>query len=82
MPHVLIQHFKPALPQDALERLSNSVATLLHDTFGCADSAISIAVKPVEPSEWTEQVYEPVIAADACWLVKTPGYGQLTETDI
>lgn len=80
MPHVRIQHFSPPLPEDVVERLSAAITASVQDAIGCVDEAISIAIEPVSPQDWTDRVYEPVIAAEARWLVKPPGYGRLTET--
>lgn len=79
MPHIRIQHFSPPLPDDILERLSTAITASVRDAIGCVDEAISIAIEPVSPPNWTHQVYEPVIAAEAHWLVKPPGYGRLAE---
>ncbi|HEX7852362.1 MAG TPA: hypothetical protein VF503_01545 [Sphingobium sp.] len=77
MPHVHIQHFAPALPEDVLSELSAVLAATLGAFFGCEERVVSIAVEPVFPGEWASRVYEPVIAAQQQWLVKPPGYGRL-----
>lgn len=77
MPHIRIQHFEPALPPELLIRLSSAVTASVREVIGCTEDAISIAVQPVAALDWAEHVYQSVIAAEAQWLVKAPGYGHL-----
>jgi 4-oxalocrotonate tautomerase len=73
MPHINIKHF-PSLTEEQHTALAKSITAAITSVVGCDESVVSIAVEPVEPELWNEQVYLPEIAGRKETLIKTPNY--------
>ncbi len=73
MPHINIKHF-PSLTEEQHSALAKSITEAVTTVVGCDESVISIAVEPVEPNVWNEQVYLPEIVDRKETLIKTPNY--------
>jgi 4-oxalocrotonate tautomerase len=73
MPHVTVKHFPATLAPDQAAALSNALTAAITAAFGCPDTVVSIALQPVRPEAWGEQVYEPEIAGCDS-LLKQPRY--------
>ncbi|MFT5717685.1 MAG: 4-oxalocrotonate tautomerase [Oleiphilaceae bacterium] len=73
MPHINIKHF-PSLSEEQHIALAKSITEAVTAVVGCDESVISIAVEPVEPDVWNEQVYLPEIIGRKHTLIKTPDY--------
>ncbi|SDH16830.1 tautomerase family protein [Nonomuraea jiangxiensis] len=74
MPHITIQHFPLDLGPEQRRRLADTLTALVVEQFGTYEGAVSIALEPVEPGDWTATVYEPRIAGRPDELIKTPEY--------
>ncbi|HSP26197.1 MAG TPA: tautomerase PptA [Saliniramus sp.] len=74
MPHVNIKHFPRDISEAQKAELVEAVSLALKSALGCSDDAISIALEPVAPEVWQEQVYGPEIEGRRELLVKTPNY--------
>ena len=73
MPHINIKHF-PSLTEDQHIALAKSITEAITNVVGCDECVISIAVEPVEPELWNEQVYIPEILGRKDTLIKVPEY--------
>jgi 4-oxalocrotonate tautomerase len=73
MPHINIKHF-PSLTEEQHIALAKSITEAVTEVVGCDEGVISIAVEPVEPEVWNEQVYIPEIVDKKETLIKTPNY--------
>jgi|TARA_B110000881_G_C18314408_1_gene383555 4-oxalocrotonate tautomerase len=73
MPHVNIKHF-PSLSEEQHVALSTAITNAVTQVIGCDEGVISIAVEPVAPEQWQEQVYVPEIINRKETLIKTPNY--------
>jgi 4-oxalocrotonate tautomerase len=73
MPHVTIKHFPATLSADQASTLSKALTAAVTDAFGCPDTVVSIALRPVAAEVWDEQVYRPEIAGRES-LLKQPEY--------
>ncbi len=73
MPHINIKHF-PSLSEEQYIALAKSITAAITDVVGCDESVVSIAVEPVEPEVWNEEVYIPEIAERKETLIKIPDY--------
>lgn len=73
MPHVNIKHF-PSLSEEQHEALSQAITDAITTVVGCDEGVVSIAVEPIEPDVWNEQVYVPQIVNRKETLIKTPNY--------
>ena len=73
MPHINIKHF-PSLTEEQHIALAESITEAVTKVIGCDAGVISIAVEPVEPDVWNEQVYIPEIIEGKDSLIKKPNY--------
>ena len=69
MPHINIKHF-PSLTEEQHIALAESITEAVTKVIGCDAGVISIAVEPVEPDVWNEQVYIPEIIEGKDSLIK------------
>ncbi|MDO0925912.1 tautomerase family protein [Streptomyces sp. TG1A-8] len=74
MPHVTISHFPKDLDDAGRERLVARLTEAVRDAFDVGEDAVSIALRPVAPEAWDEEVYRPEITARPGLLVKRPGH--------
>ncbi|MFJ6610273.1 tautomerase pptA [Streptomyces sp. NPDC091289] len=74
MPHVSIKHFPKSLAPDQQARLAEALTVAVQEAFACDEGAVSIALQPVAPELWDEQVYRPEITDGRDALIKTPVY--------
>jgi 4-oxalocrotonate tautomerase len=73
MPHINIKHF-PSLTEEQHIALAKSITEAVTNVIGCDASVVSIAVEPVDPELWDEQVYIPEIVGRKETLIKIPEY--------
>jgi 4-oxalocrotonate tautomerase len=73
MPHININHL-PSLTEEQHIALAKSITEAVTNVVGCDAGVISIAVEPIEPDVWNEQVYIPEIVGRKETLIKTPNY--------
>lgn len=74
MPHITIKHLPVELDERRHEALVSEVTEAVRSAFGADESVISIALEPVAPEVWNEQVYIPEIANCRDRLSKAPDY--------
>ena len=73
MPHINIKHF-PSLTEEQHVALAKSITEAITEVIGCDEGVVSIAVEPIAPEVWNEQVYIPEIVERKDTLIKTPNY--------
>lgn len=73
MPHINIKHF-PSLSEEQHIALAQSITEAITKVVGCDAGVVSIAVEPVDPEVWNEQVYIPEIVGRKETLIKIPEY--------
>lgn len=74
MPHVNIKHFPAPLNDEQASELVTAITEAVTKAFGCDEGVVSIALEPVEPQAWQDQVYAPEIVERKELLRKTPSY--------
>jgi 4-oxalocrotonate tautomerase len=74
MPHINIKHFPLTMTDDDAHQLVADLTAAVTRAFGCEARFVSIALDPVDPSEWNERVYQPEITVRRRALIKMPGY--------
>ena len=72
MPHVMIWHFDTPLTAEEKERLAERIASLVAPATGSDPGAVSVDLRPVEPSRWTSAVVEPHIRPRWEQIVRRP----------
>lgn len=73
MPHINIKHF-PSLSKDQQTELAKTLTKVITNIIHCDESAVSIALEPIEKAIWNERVYIPEIVNRKELLCKKPGY--------
>ena len=73
MPHVTIQHFPHELTAAQKQQLSTALPTLIVDSFGVSESAVSIALEPVPPGRLGCRSSPRRGSAGCIAAVRTPG---------
>ncbi|SER98615.1 MULTISPECIES: tautomerase family protein [Lentzea] len=74
MPHVNIKHFPAPLNEEQASELVAAITGAVTRAFGCDEGVVSIALEPVDPQAWQDQVYAPEIVERKELLRKTPTY--------
>ncbi|MBB5019328.1 amino acid adenylation domain-containing protein [Chitinivorax tropicus] len=74
MPHINIKHFPVELGNSQRAQLVDALTKAVQTAFGCEAGVISIALEPVTPENWSEQVYDPEIKGRQSLLCKHPSY--------
>lgn len=74
MPHVNIKHFPAPLNDEQASELVTAITEAVTNAFGCDEGVVSIALEPVGPQAWQDQVYAPEIVERHHLLRKTPSY--------
>lgn len=46
----------------------------MSQTLGCSHAAVSVAMEPVAPERWADDVYAPFVEGEGNLLIKTPDY--------
>ncbi len=77
MPHVIIK-MQVGRSDEQKARIAEGVTKAIMLGADCAEAAVSVSIEDIEPSDWTEKVYQPDIAAHPDKLFKKPGYGPLS----
>lgn len=74
MPHVNIKHFPAPLDEQRSSELVAAITEAVTRAFGCDEGVVSIALEPVDPQAWQDEVYAPEIVERKELLHKTPSY--------
>jgi phenylpyruvate tautomerase PptA (4-oxalocrotonate tautomerase family) len=74
MPHINIKHFPVALADEQRTELVTAITDAVTKAFEVPEGAVSIALEPVEQTNWNEQVYTPEIIDRGNLLCKLPNY--------
>jgi 4-oxalocrotonate tautomerase len=74
VPHVHISHFPKELDQQDRDALAAALTEALVRAFGVDEGAVSVALEPVDASDWQQRVYRPQILDRADLLIKSPAY--------
>ncbi|MER5641332.1 tautomerase family protein [Kitasatospora sp. NPDC002227] len=74
MPHVSIKHFPVEVTEEQSARLVAAITAAVTENLGCEEGVISIALEPVDPADWQDQVYTPEITDRRHLLRKLPNY--------
>lgn len=73
MPHVIVKLYSGKSEQ-LKQALARAITEAVTNSLGYGEDSVSVGIEDVEPSDWTDQVYEPDIIAKAQTIYKKPGY--------
>lgn len=73
MPHVTVK-VRTGTPEDKKKQLAEAIVEDVVDIVGCGEESVSVAIEEIDPKDWKEKVYEPLIRRKMDTLYKKPGY--------
>jgi 4-oxalocrotonate tautomerase len=73
MPHVTVK-VRAGTPEDKKKQLAHAIVEDVVDIVGCGEESVSVAIEEIDPNDWKEKVYDPLIRRKMDTLYKKPGY--------
>ena len=73
MPHVSVKLW-PGRSEQTKQRLADAIVKDVVNIVGCGEESVSVAIEEVDPKDWKEKVYDPLIRRKMDTLYKKPGY--------
>jgi len=73
MPHVTVK-VRTGTPEDKKKQLAEAIVEDVVDIVGCGEESVSVAIEEIDPKDWKEKVYDPLIRRKIDTLYKKPGY--------
>ncbi len=73
MPHVTVK-VRTGTPEDKKKQLAEAIVEDVVDIVGCGEESVSVAIEEIDPKDWKEKVYDPLIRRKMDTLYKKPGY--------
>jgi len=73
MPHVSVKLW-PGRSEQTKQRLADAIVKDVVNIIGCGEESVSVAIEKVDPKDWKEKVYDPLIRKEMDTLYKKPGY--------
>ena len=73
MPHVTVK-VRTGTPEDKKKQLAEAIVKDVVDIVGCGEESVSVAIEEIDPKDWKEKVYDPLIRRKIDTLYKKPGY--------
>jgi 4-oxalocrotonate tautomerase len=73
MPHVAVKVLT-GTPEDKKKQLAEAIVEDVVDIVRCGEESVSVAIEEIDPKDWKEKVYDPLIRKKMDTLYKKPGY--------
>ena len=73
MPHVTVK-VRIGTPEDKKKQLAEAIVEDVVDIVRCGEESVSVAIEEIDPKDWKEKVYDPLIRRKMDTLYKKPGY--------
>ena len=73
MPHVTVK-VRTGTPEDKKKQLAEAIVKDVVDIIGCGEESVSVAIEEIDPKDWKQKVYDPLIRRKMDTLYKKPGY--------
>jgi 4-oxalocrotonate tautomerase len=73
MPHVTVK-VRTGTPEDKKKQVADAIVEDVVDIVGCGEESVSVAIEEIDPKDWKEIVYDPLIRRKMDTLYKKPGY--------
>ena len=64
----------PGRSEQTKQRLADAIIKDVVNIVGCGEESVSVAIEEVDPKDWKEKVYDPLIRKKMETLYKKPGY--------
>jgi 4-oxalocrotonate tautomerase len=73
MPHVTVK-VRTGTPEDKKKQVADAIVEDVVDIVGCGEESVSVCIEEIDPKDWKEKVYAPLIRRKMDTLYKKPGY--------
>ena len=73
MPHVAVK-VRTGMPEDKKRQLAEAIVEDVVNIIGCGEESVSVVIEEIDPKDWKEIVYDPLIRRKMDTLYKKPGY--------
>ena len=73
MPHITVK-VRTGTPEEQKQQLAGAIVEKVVDIIGSGEESISVTIEEVEPKQWKERVYIPLILSKENKLYRKPGY--------
>ena len=73
MPHITVK-VRTGTPEDKKKQLADAIVADVVSIVGSGEESISITIEEVDPKQWKEKVYIPLILTKENKLYRKPGY--------
>ena len=73
MPHVSVK-IRTGTLEDKKKQLTEAIVEDVVNIIGCGEESVSVAIEEIDPQDWKEAVYDPLIRRKMDTLYKKPGY--------
>lgn len=73
MPHVSVKLW-PGRSEQTKQRLADAIVEDVVNIVGCDEKSVSVSIEEIDPKDWKEKVYDPLIERKMDTLYKKPGY--------
>jgi 4-oxalocrotonate tautomerase len=73
MSHVIVSLW-PGRSEQTKQRLANAIVEDVVNIIGCGEESVSVAIEEIDPKDWKEIVYDPLIRRKMDTLYKKSGY--------
>jgi 4-oxalocrotonate tautomerase len=64
----------PGRSEQTKQRLADAIVEDVVNIIGCGEESVSVAIEEIDPKDWKEKVYDPLIRRKMDTLYKKPGY--------
>ena len=73
MPHIMVK-IRKGTPEDQKQQLAGAIVEDVVHIIGCSEDSVSVAMEEIDPKDWKQMVYDPLIQGKKDALYKKPGY--------
>ena len=73
MPHVMVK-IRKGTPEEKKKQLAEAIVENVVEIAECGEDAVSVAIEEIDPKDWKQDVYDPLIRENIDTLYKKPGY--------
>ena len=73
MPHVTVR-VRTGTLEDKKKQLAEAIVEDVVEIVGCGQESVSVAIEEVDPEDWKDEVYDPLIRGKMDIIYKKPGY--------
>ena len=73
MPHVTVR-VRTGTLEDKKRQLAEAIVEDVVEIVGCGQESVSVAIEEVDPEDWKDEVYDPLIRGKMDIIYKKPGY--------